>query len=109
MTDFDAAAKERELVAESESWDTSMPVDAEPGDIPIVDVAEYFATGSSDALAIAGDALRAASENVGFCYLKGHGIPRDLIAETFSQTERFHRLPHEIREGVLINRPGAEL
>ena len=33
---FDASAKEEQLREESSSWDTSTPVDAEPGDIPAV-------------------------------------------------------------------------
>ena len=32
---FDADARERELRAQAESWDTSAPKPAEPGDIPV--------------------------------------------------------------------------
>ncbi len=109
MSDFDAAEKERQLVAESTSWDTSNPTDAALGDIPIVDVSEYFTTDAPEALDAAGRALREASETVGFYYLAGHGVSEDLIAEAFAQTTRFHGLAHETRASILMNRPGFEV
>ena len=109
MSDFDPAQKERQLVAESTSWDTSNPVDAKPGDIPIVDVSDYFKTGSPESLDAAGVALRNASETVGFYYLTGHGVSEKLIAETFDQTMRFHALAFETKQSILMGRPGFKL
>ena len=48
---FDAAAKEAALRADSESWNTTAPVHAEPGDIPVIDVSTYLATGDEGARA----------------------------------------------------------
>jgi hypothetical protein len=50
MTVFDPVAKANTLVDESMVWDTSSPVDARRGDIPVVDVSAYLATGSRGAL-----------------------------------------------------------
>ena len=47
---FDAQAKERELRNESEQWDTSEPEDARPDDIPVIDLHDYFTSGSETAL-----------------------------------------------------------
>ncbi|MEL6981549.1 MAG: hypothetical protein AAFO29_03910, partial [Actinomycetota bacterium] len=63
---FDADAKERELRAEAESWDTSSPVVGEVDDVPIVDVGPWFRTGGEAELAAAATALRHAAEEVGF-------------------------------------------
>jgi len=106
---FDAEAKEKSLVAESTSWDVSAPVDAAPGDIPIVDVSHWFATGSASALAAAAAVLREASERIGFFYLTGHGIDPALIEATFEATAAFHALPHETREKILLNGPGTDI
>ena len=39
---FDAQEKERQLKAESESWNTNEVIDAQPGDIPVIDLSQYF-------------------------------------------------------------------
>ena len=39
---FDSIEKERQLKAESESWDTTVVHEAEDGDIPVIDVSDYF-------------------------------------------------------------------
>ncbi len=109
MTKFDAEAKERELVAQATSWDTSAPVDAEAGDIPIVDVSDYFQSGSPEALTAAADLLRFASENVGFYYLTGHQIPEELVARTYAETMRFHQHDEGEKRSILLNGPQGGL
>ena len=70
--------------------------------IPILDVSRYFA-GDLDDLPRLGAQLRDAFENVGFYYLRGHGVPRSLIDAAFAQCERFHAQPMEQKFAVRIN------
>src|SRR5215510_14958499 len=70
--------------------------------IPLLDVAPYLA-GEAGALARLGAELRWAFENVGFYYLRGHGIPQRLIDATFAQAARFHALPMEEKLSVEVN------
>ncbi len=102
---FDPQAKERELLREAVSWDTSDPATAVAGDIPVVDVSDYFATEDSDALVDAADSLRHACETVGFYQLVGHGVSAELIASTFAEVERFHGLPIDTKQRINIDNP----
>lgn len=102
---FDAEAKERALQAEAASWDTSAPVDAEPGDVPIVDVGPWFETGDDEALTEAAKTLRQASEQVGFHQLVGHGVSPALIDDIFDMTTRFHALPIDVKQRIRMDRP----
>lgn len=103
---FDAAEKERQLLAESESWDTTAPVAAEPGDVPIIDVGAYLTTGAGDALTQVAAELREASEQVGFYQLVGHGIDDSLVSETFAAARNFHALPFEDKMKIRMDDPG---
>ena len=107
--DFDPAAKEAALRAESESWDTSVTEPARPGDIPIIDVSDFLATGSDESLAAVAGQLATACETVGFWQLIGHDIDRGLIEETFDAVRRFHALPLETKERVRLDRPDHPL
>ncbi len=101
---FDAAAKEASLRSESESWDTSAPVDAEPGDIPVIDVSAYLATRDAQARAEVAVKLTHACETVGFWQLVGHGIARETIDHMFRAVRAFHALPLEVKEQVRMDR-----
>ena len=70
--------------------------------IPILDVSGYLAGGNAE-LPRLGAELRHAFENVGFYYLRGHGVPRALIDATFAQCERFHAQPMEKKLALKIN------
>jgi isopenicillin N synthase-like dioxygenase len=70
--------------------------------IPLLDVAPYLA-GAPGALDRLGAELRWAFDNVGFYYLRGHGIPPSLIDATFAQAARFHALPMEEKLAVAVN------
>lgn len=102
---FDAEAKEQQLQAAASSWDTSVPVPAEPGDIPVIDVSEWLDNDDPHALTELATTLRAASEQVGFHQLVGHGVDQALIDEIFSMTERFHALPVDVKNAILMDRP----
>ena len=47
--------------------------------------------------------MRYAFEQVGFYYLRGHGIPQSLIDATFEQAERFHAMPTDRKLALRIN------
>ncbi|MBT6273127.1 MAG: isopenicillin N synthase family oxygenase [Chromatiales bacterium] len=70
--------------------------------IPIIDVAG-LRRGTSGELARVSDALRAALENIGFYYLTGHGIPTDLVQNTFGACQAFHALPLEQKLAIRMN------
>ena len=102
---FNAEEKEQALRAESDSWDTTTSVAAREGDVPVVDVAAYFASGALSDLAEAADSLRNASETVGFHQLIGHGVSRQAIDEIFDFTRRFHALPLDLKLTIRMDRP----
>jgi len=60
--------------------------------IPMLDVSAYLA-GEWAALETLAAGLRWAFENVGFYYLRGHGIDRSLIDATYTAAARFHAQP----------------
>lgn len=105
MTDFDPLAKEVALRAESEAWDTSAPVDAEPGDVPVIDISAYLASRSDVARLAVAKELRHACETVGFWQLVGHGIASEEIEAAFASVRQFHALPAETKQQVLMDRP----
>ncbi len=103
---FDADAKERELRAEAESWDTSSPVPGDDGDVPIVDVGPWFRSGAEADLAAAAGQLRHACEQVGFHQLIGHGIEDEATAEILAATRRFHDLDEATKASIAMDRDG---
>jgi isopenicillin N synthase-like dioxygenase len=62
--------------------------------IPLLDVSAYLA-GERASLETLAAELRWAFENVGFYYLRGHGIDRSLIDATYAAAARFHAQPME--------------
>lgn len=68
-------------------------------DIPTLDIAPYLG-GEPGGREAAAAKLREISSTIGFFYLKGHGIPQDLIDRVFEQSRRFHALPIEIKQKI---------
>ena len=60
-----------------------------PLSIPVLDASHYL-SGDRSSLAPLAKELRDALENVGFYYLRGHGVHHTLIENVFEQTARFH-------------------
>ncbi len=102
---FDATAKEQQLRDESEQWDTSTPEDALADDIPLIDLNEYFSSGSEDALDKIAQQLRVACEETGFFSITGHHIATQDLEDTFSQIRQFHAMPVETKNQILMDRP----
>jgi isopenicillin N synthase-like dioxygenase len=67
--------------------------------IPTLDIAPYLngAPGGRERVAAQ---LREISKTIGFFYLKGHGIPQNLIDDVFEQSRRFHALPLETKKKI---------
>jgi isopenicillin N synthase-like dioxygenase len=62
-----------------------------PNEIPILDLSDFLA-GKPGALPAIAKELQHAAENVGFFFIRGHGVPQDLIDATFDASARFHAL-----------------
>ena len=71
--------------------------------IPILDLAPYLA-GQSGARARLGKQLCQALENIGFYFIKGHGIPQSLCDAAFAETARFHAQPLDRKLELRRNR-----
>ena len=70
--------------------------------IPVLDLGPYLAgePGADQNLA---EQLRWASENVGFYFIRNHGVKQTLIDAAFSEAARFHAQPMEEKMKLLIN------
>jgi isopenicillin N synthase-like dioxygenase len=76
---------------------------AEPRpEIPILDLGPYLA-GKSGATARLGRELRHAFEQIGFYFIRNHGIAEALIDRVFAAASRFHALPLEAKLALKIN------
>jgi len=106
---FDPVEKENALQAESQSWDTSQVVPAQTGDIPVLDVSKYFNYGSDEALEDVADQLGDASRHVGFFSLVGHTVSDEVVNGAFEQTRRFHELPLQSKEALLMDQPALSI
>ena len=70
-------------------------------DIPLIDLAP-LRDGLDGARQIA-SALNHALENVGFLIIVNHGVPADLIAQTFEEARRFHDQPLDVKHALRMN------
>ena len=77
--------------------------DGRSDELPIIDLAAYRA-GEDRALAAAARELDRACRDVGFFFIRNHGVPQGLIDRTFAETRRFHHLPYERKIATPINR-----
>ena len=77
-------------------------MDAALAQLPIIDLGPYL-NGAPDALEAVAAEIADACERIGFFYIKNHGVPEALIAETFAQSKRFHALPLETKLGLSLD------
>lgn len=75
-----------------------MPSDA----IPVIDLAPFLA-GEPGALEATAARLRHVCENIGFLYVTGHGVPAELMRETFAAAEGFHAQPLDAKMALKLN------
>ncbi|KAI1503049.1 2OG-Fe(II) oxygenase [Biscogniauxia marginata] len=76
---------------------TTPPRDADPSEIPIIDISGIFSTTLSDRLNVANQ-IRDAATNIGFFYIKNHGIPTEVTDTACDACLDFFRQPSEIKE-----------
>ncbi|KAF2259939.1 Clavaminate synthase-like protein [Lojkania enalia] len=62
--------------------------------IPIVDFRKFLQGGSKEKRQVAKE-IDDAFRNVGFVYLKGHGVERDIVRQCFEWSKKFFDLPLE--------------
>ena len=70
--------------------------------IPVIDFAPAFRDKPGGLEAVARQ-VRHASEQVGFFYLAGHGVPEDTVAAAFEASREFHAMPLAEKERLAIN------
>ena len=70
--------------------------------IPVIDVGPAFrgAPGGLDDVAAE---VRRASEQVGFFYIAGHGVPQAIIDAAFAASREFHAMPAAEKQALPIN------
>jgi isopenicillin N synthase-like dioxygenase len=71
----------------------AQPLSAEDR-IPVLDVGPFLAR-APGALACVGQEVRQALEDIGFFFIKNHGVPQELIDRVFAENARFHAQPLE--------------
>ena len=107
--EFNPHEKEAQLRSESHSWDTSQVRDSMPGDIPLIDVGNYFRSQGAAELNEVASQLRDACTEVGFCSIVGHQFPEAILQQAFGKTRDFHDLPIAIKNSILMDREGWPL
>jgi len=74
--------------------------------IPVLDVGPFLAR-EPGALARVGQEVRQALEDIGFFFIKNHGVPQEeLIDRVFAENARFHAQPLECKLSVKVNSKG---
>ncbi len=76
---------------------------AEIDELPIIELGPY-GDGAPGALEAAAAALDRACREIGFFFIRDHGVPQELIDRVFAETKRFHDLPLERKMATPINR-----
>ncbi|MBV9863516.1 MAG: isopenicillin N synthase family oxygenase [Alphaproteobacteria bacterium] len=70
--------------------------------IPVLDYGPVFA-GEPGALDRLVPQLRHACENVGFFYIRNHGVSQEIVARAFAASRRFHALPLAEKMALRLN------
>lgn len=100
-------SREALLRKEASSW--AAPTDANivpwatEAEIPVLDLGPYFESGSVNDLEAAAARLLDAAHSTGFHFVTNHGVPSELVAETFEAARRFHALPGEAKARVAMD------
>lgn len=102
---FDPYDKEKQLRAESNTWDTSAPEMALASDIPVIDLAPYFSNPTATNLKSTALQLQQACEEVGFFSIVGHSVSSEQLQQMFTEVRAFHNLPIESKRTLLMDRP----
>jgi isopenicillin N synthase-like dioxygenase len=71
--------------------------------IPLIDVAPLYGADEGAARKVA-EQIRRASIDVGFFYIKGHSVSRDLMRATWMAAKYFHALPEAAKRAIQVNK-----
>ena len=71
-------------------------------EIPIPDLSDFLAEKPGALEAVAKE-LRFAAENIGFFFIRGHGVSQNLINATFEASRQFHALGEEEKMALKAN------
>lgn len=80
------------------------PRDAKSSEIPIIDVSGLYSTELADRMAVA-ERIREACTNMGFFYIKNHGVSADTIDAAYKSCLRFFRQPTDIKKKAISPQP----
>ncbi|TXH66805.1 MAG: isopenicillin N synthase family oxygenase [Thiothrix sp.] len=75
-------------------------------EIPVIDITALIEGNDPQAVA---EQIRSVCENVGFMYIKNHGVPAELIERMYQLTQQFFDLPLEKKEQLNIVHSGPTL
>jgi len=75
------------------------PRDARPGEIPVIDISGMWSKHLADRQHVA-DQIYDAATTIGFFYIKGHGIPDEVIQHALAAAKAFFYQPEEIKQRV---------
>ncbi len=67
--------------------------------IPVIDLASFLTGGETDRRRVAA-VIDDACRNVGFFYIRNHGVPEAVLERAFSETRRFFALPMEEKRRI---------
>lgn len=76
------------------------PRRASPDEMPVLDLAPWRAGAPAGELA---DALRRACVTTGFFYVRGHGVPAQVVRDAFDASRRYFELPLSVRMADVID------
>lgn len=71
--------------------------------IPVIDISAARGPSGDADIAAVGRALRAASQELGFFYIAGHGVPEEKIQAAVSAARAFFARPLEEKQKIAVN------
>ena len=71
-------------------------------ELPIIDAAPLFGADAGAARAV-GEQIRRAAVEVGFFYVRGHNVPRDLVRAVLMAAKYFFALPDAVKRRIQVN------
>ncbi|KTD71097.1 iron/ascorbate oxidoreductase family protein [Legionella steelei] len=71
--------------------------------IPVIDVSAIRAAKTKQELMELAEEFKYVYSNIGFAYIKNHGISKELIDSIFEQAKLFHHLPEEEKLKIIQN------
>ena len=71
-------------------------------EIPVIDVSGLKEDDDRQLRAVADQMVRAA-EGIGFFYVRGHGVSRDMLDETYALSQIFFRSPDDVKDKVAVS------